>query len=699
MNKLLILILIVISNNIYAEKITNDIYINSQNIKHDKETNIVILGKNSLINYQTTSIKTDEGIIDLNTKTIIVDGNFYLNYAGDIMKGNLLKADLNFEEGSAQNVNYIFDKSLKINSKYINKKSNKIIFKNSFFTSCKLDGFFDCPTWSLKVKKTKYDIEEDFFEHFGTFIQILDNKVFYMPYFSHYGKKADRKKGFLTPTIEFKNKNLGGNITIPYYYPISVNSDVKTTPTFYYQNNISKYFENKLVYNHKFSEGNLTLKIDNYYDKINEDNINKQISFGANGSFNLNQNNNIYINLNHTSNISKYKSKNDSKNSILNSDINLNTFNLFGQNDLLVTKISGSKSLNNNLNTSNPFELPSTRYINYFNFKNNFVLNNEIKLDLITRNTSKEDLPMRILRVNVKNDLQKNIIFRKNYKLINKVKLDNFIATVEEGNKDTNLVSGKTHNFSTYISSEFNKVNYLNNKTKLKPRIKLILADNFKNDKITFNDNSKALSFNYNNIFQENRFFGSDNKELGSRIVMALEQKHYLNDKSNIDINYGRVYNFKKDTNLLKSINQKNNVSDHLTEINIKLDKFKINYNSRHDESNFRLKEDIFELEYSNNKNRYSLNKNLTNKESYINSESTHFMTLKYNRDINKSSKFSYESEINLKGKEKIYSQEYKLEFYDLCTNLSVIYATDNYNDGKELKPNETFSIRYEMNF
>ena len=45
MNKLLILILIVISNNIYAEKITNDIYINSQNIKHDKETNIVILGK------------------------------------------------------------------------------------------------------------------------------------------------------------------------------------------------------------------------------------------------------------------------------------------------------------------------------------------------------------------------------------------------------------------------------------------------------------------------------------------------------------------------------------------------------------------------------------------------------------------------------------------------------------------------------
>ena len=35
------------------------------------------------------------------------------------------------------------------------------------------------------------------------FLQIADYKVWYLPYFSHYGTKAPRQKGFLTPTIEF----------------------------------------------------------------------------------------------------------------------------------------------------------------------------------------------------------------------------------------------------------------------------------------------------------------------------------------------------------------------------------------------------------------------------------------------------------------------------------------------------------------
>ena len=699
MNKILILIIIIFSGNVLSKQITNEIYINSDNLNYNKEKNVIIFGKNSLINYQTASIKADDGKIDLNNKTINVDGNFYLNYSGDIMKGNLLKADLNFQKGSAQNVNYIFDKYLKINSEYINKEDNKIYFINSFFTSCKLNGFFNCPTWSLKVKKTKYNIEDDYFEHFSTFIQIADKKIFYMPYFSHYGRKAERKKGFLAPTMELKNENLGGNLTLPYYYPINTYSDIKITPTFYFKNNISNYFENKLEYNHKFSEGNLELKIDNSYDKRTNDNTSKQLSFGAKGNFNLNKNNNIYINLNQTSNISKYKSINNTKSSTLNSDIKLNSYNLIRSNDILITKISGYKSLDSSLDTSNPFELPSTRYINYYNFKNNVILNNDIKLDIVTRNISKDDLPMRILRVNFKNDLQKNFNFGKNYKLINRLKFHNSIAAIEEGNKNTNLISGNTHNFSTYTSSEINKTIYLKNKNKFKPRFKTIIENNSKNETVRFNDNSKSLSFNYNNIFQENKYFGSDKKELGSRIVMALEQDYYLNNKSKIDINYGRIYNLKKDTNFLKSINQKKNLSDHLTQINLKLNNFKFNYNSRHDENSFELKEDFFQLEISNENNSIKVNKNLTNKEAYLSSESKHFVTINYDRDLNKNSKFSYESEINLKGEEKIFSQEYKLEFYDLCTNLSLVYATDNYNDGKELKPNKTFSVKYEMNF
>ena len=112
MNKIFLFFIIFISLNVIAKEIANEVYVNSNNISYDKKTNVINLGKNSLINYDSTSIKTDSGKIDINNKTIDIEGNFYLNYAGDIMKGNQLRADLNFNEGSAKNVNYIFNLSL-----------------------------------------------------------------------------------------------------------------------------------------------------------------------------------------------------------------------------------------------------------------------------------------------------------------------------------------------------------------------------------------------------------------------------------------------------------------------------------------------------------------------------------------------------------------------------------------------------------
>ena len=73
-------------------------------------------------------------------------------------------------------------------------------------------------------------------------MQIADYKLFYLPYFSHYGTKAPRQKGFLTPTIEF---SLGGNqaISVPYYFPINDSTDmiIKTKLSF---NENFEFYEN-----------------------------------------------------------------------------------------------------------------------------------------------------------------------------------------------------------------------------------------------------------------------------------------------------------------------------------------------------------------------------------------------------------------------------------------------------------------------
>ena len=699
MNKIFLILIILISWNIIAKEITNEVYVNSNNINYDKKTNIISLGKNSLINYHTTSIKTDSGKVDINNKTIDIKGNFYLNYAGDIMKGNKLKADLNFNEGSAENVNYIFSKNLKINSKIIQKKDEKIIFQDSFFTPCDLEGFFNCPTWSLKVEKTKYSIDEDFFEHFSTFLQVADKKIFYMPYFSHYGTKAPRQKGFLTPTTQLTNEVLGGNIAIPYYLPISAQTDIKITPIIYLEQSLTKYFENELEFRHKIKEGDIKLSLSNFYDRRSQGQVDKGYSFDAEANLNLNKNNNVDINLNYTSNISKYKSDNSSKAANLDSDITLNTYNFINQNDLLATKISGSKALNTNINKSNPYELPSVRYINYIDFKNNLILNNDIKIELVSRNTSSNYLPMKIFRTNLINSFQKNFNFYNNYNLINKLKLNNSFYIIEEGNADTNILSGNSHQIASYFSSEINRVLKVKNNTKIKPRAKIILTNISKGSNLNLNDNSQSLSFNYNNLFQENKYFGSDKKESGSRIVLALEQNYKLSSDFNLDINYGRSYNFEKNKNFMLDIQQDTKFSDHLTELSVLLKNNELRYNSRHDKKTFDLKEDSISYQFRNDKNIFNFNKDLTSDDSYINSNSSHFMTANYTRTINKNSNFNYQTEINLEDKNKAYSQSYELEFYDECSKISLSYTIDNYNDGKLLKPNKTLSINYELDF
>jgi LPS-assembly protein len=699
MNKFFLILIIFISWKIIAKEITNEVYVNSNNLNYDKTTNIINLGKNSLINYHLTSIKTDSGEIDINSKTIDIEGNFYLNYGSDIMKGNQLKADLNFNEGSAKNVNYIFNKNLKINSKILQKIDKKIFFKDSFFTPCDLEGFFNCPTWSLKVKKTKYSIDEDFFEHFSTFLQVADKKIFYMPYFSHYGSKALRQKGFLTPTTQLTNEVLGGNIAIPYYLPISSQTDIKVTPTIYFEQSLTRYFENEIEFRHKIKEGDILLSLNNFYDRRSQGQIDKGYSIDAEANLNLNKHNKINIDLNYTSNISKYKSDNNSKAASLDSDITLNTYNFINKNDLITTKISGSKALNTNINTSNPYELPSIRYINYINFKNDLILNNDLKIDLISRNTSSNYLPMKIFRSNLINSFQKNYNLYDDYKLINKLKFNNSFYVIEEGNVDTNITSGNSYKMASYLSSEINKVLKLKNGVKLKPRTKIILSNILEGNNLNLNDNSQSLSLNYNNLFQENKYFGSDKKESGSRIVLALEQDYELNNDFGLGINYGRIYNFEKNENLLLDVKQDSKFSDHLTEFTFSLKDNEFRYNSRHDKKNFDLKEDSLNYQYHNDKNIFNLNKDLTSINSYNNSKSSHFMTAKYTRVINKNSSFNYQTEINLENNYKVYTQDYELEFYDECSKLSLLYSINNYSDGELLKPNKILSITYELDF
>jgi len=269
MNKYIIIFFIAVFflRQIIILNADDDTYINTSNIIYDEKRNIIELAENSKINFNDTNILVDRGIIDYNNDTFEVFGNFYLYQEFNILSGKNLEGDTKLNNFTTSEVSYIYNNDLKIDSDRAEKSGDNVIFYNNFLTPCELDGYFNCPTWSLRIDKTKYNIDKDKFDHFDTFLQIADYKVFYLPYFSHYGAKAPRQKGFLTPTFEF---NIGGDagIITPYYLPLKEDTDIIFKPKLILDNDINvinKYTLNTII-NHKSVGGDVY--VDFYNEKL-----------------------------------------------------------------------------------------------------------------------------------------------------------------------------------------------------------------------------------------------------------------------------------------------------------------------------------------------------------------------------------------------------------------------------------------------
>ena len=171
MNKIFILIFIfvIFLLNQIVRLNADDTYITSSNIVYNEVENIVELAENSKINFNNTNILIDKGIIDYNKNKFEVFGNFYLYEELTILSGQNLVGTTNLNNFNADNVSFIYNDDLKIDSANLKRDNNKVYFYNNFLTPCELDGYFNCPTWSLRIDKTEYNVEEDKFTHFDSF--------------------------------------------------------------------------------------------------------------------------------------------------------------------------------------------------------------------------------------------------------------------------------------------------------------------------------------------------------------------------------------------------------------------------------------------------------------------------------------------------------------------------------------------------
>ena len=689
MNKIFIsilLIFIILFNQIIKLNANDDTYINSSNITYNEKENIVELSKNSKINFKNTNILIDKGIIDYNKNEFEVFGNFYLYEELTILSGENLKGDTSLNTFTANNVSYIYNDDLKIDSDNIDRKNNIIYFYNNFLTPCELEGYFKCPTWSLRIDKTEYDIKQDKFTHFDTFLQIADYKVFYLPYFTHFGAKAPRQKGFLSPIIEF---TIGGDpgIIAPYYLPVDISSDITLQPKFYFDDNfnILNKYELEATFSKKTQGGLTQIEVENI-KKENNSNVNSSIKFETKNTIDKNQI--ISASGLFTNSISTTRSNNEDPISFENIYLRYENYNFISKDDYLKTELSSVESFSTSDKNLVPIS-SSMIYVNNYNF-NSLSYTNELELAILNRNESNEN-PSKSLKINLKNDLLKNY-FTKNLKTFSKIQLSN-----SYGNYEFNNNSSKNNNSfksSIVLSSDL----FFHNYKHTIPRVTFILPLQIENSNKSINEDSRSITYNYQSQYSGDRFFGSDLFDSSPRLVYGLENDINFFDQD-ISFNINQSYDFRPNSSYNDLVNQNTNFSDYSIESKAIYKNILFEVDARLDQINFSKKE----MNYAINLISpllLNINYNETQADAFKSlSNNTQSIDLSISKQINENLKLNYLSNLDVKNNYDPYKSSLQISLFDECSQLDLTYSNTRFNDNYNTKPEETISLSFKMDY
>ena len=689
MNKLLFIPIIIVFflRQIIILNANDDTYINTSNITYDEENNIVELAENSKINFDDTNILVDRGIIDYNNDTLEIFGNFYLYQEFNILSGKNLVGNTSLDNFTTSEVSYIYNNDLKIDSDRAVRSDNNITFYNNFLTPCELEGYFNCPTWSLRIDETKYDIVSDKFNHYNTFLQIADYKVFYLPYFSHYGVKAPRQKGFLTPTLEV---NLDGNtgFITPYYIPVGENSEIIIKPKLILDNSfnfVDQYTLNTVV-NHRNSGGNFFIDIKNKKDK-NNSNTYSSIKFQSKQT--LNKKNVLSYEALITNSVSTTRSLNEDSVTFEDIFIKLDSYDFLYKHDFLKAEISTVEALDTTNTNFIPLS-PSIKYTNQQLIKNNLSLTNNINFINLKRNESNLEKPSDSLFIKFSNSLSSNKKF-ENYNTYNKLTFINNMG--EYSYRHNSNLNDNVFRSNLILSSD----TFFNLNKSINSRIKFVTNLNILSDNI-INEDSKALTFNYHNQFADSRLYGSDLEDNSTRVIYGLDDSiNFM--KNNYDIKINQSYDFDSDSNYTNQINQKDNFSDIALEVKTNIDNVYFNFDSRLDNKNLDKKEMNYSLDYSE-KIEMNLNYNETDAQAFKNmSMDTQSLGVNLGKKINENIKISMSSDLDLKNDYSPFKQSFNLSLFDECSRLDITYTDERFNDNYNTKPSETISISFHMDY
>lgn len=587
--------LIIIGNVKFFDEL-NNIYIESEKASYDENENIIVTNGTTYLKidneyevyskdifYDRNSMKV---FSKLHTTILDTEKNIYYLEDGfllDSVKEILTSKSTNIWDNEKNN--YLFEMAkINLQTKELVGKEITIDFKNSFFgdeknepllrgkstisnndkTTVQKTVFSTCNTedkkcrgWELQSDQFIHNKIEKIFEYKNSWLKVFDQRVFFLPYFSHPDPSVKRKSGFLTP-IYSSSDNLGKALNIPYFYAISNSRDMTFNPRIYSKNpKENGSIENFILqseYKQAFENSNLIADFSYNKDKNKKTNTHAIINLSGdigdvedNTTYTLelqNVTNDNYLKIHDFSGVVETNPLVSSINpSSLNSFFSINKE--FDDN----TELSSSIRMYEDLTVSNNNDRYQYIFPD-FSFYKNIGLNENYHGNFIfNSNGYQKNYNTNIYEAQVNNtfsfesfDFFSKNGFKSNYNLL----LKNFNTYSENSstfnkNNDHELFSTLSLNTEFPLKKEMkNTTNYL------KPKIQLKFSPTNGKD-----ISSEAIRLSYDNLFSSNRIGRDDMVEEGKSFTIGLEfEKLNTKNQKLLGFNIGNIIKDKKNSSM-----------------------------------------------------------------------------------------------------------------------------------------------------
>ena len=209
--------------------------VEAKEIVYDNDKHTVSAIGDAQLYYQSKVLEADKVIYDNTSKRVIATGHVRMREpTGEIGYGDFMELTSDFKDG--------FIKSLRVvrqdQSRFASPQAQRIdgdttIFDKGTYTACEpcKDDPEKPPLWQVRAARIIHKNEERMIYYENATVEFGGIPLLYIPYMSAPDPTVHKKTGFLPPRY-IANTTLGTGVSIPFFWNIAPDYDLKLTPTF-----------------------------------------------------------------------------------------------------------------------------------------------------------------------------------------------------------------------------------------------------------------------------------------------------------------------------------------------------------------------------------------------------------------------------------------------------------------------------------